>query len=416
MAQGLVMTAGGRVRGGRKTRQVDRSHGGRDGARPRAALGGWSKHATQGKGGRRFTTSLSATSPYPQSAVEVDVALMRELKENGFRSTRRTKLICTIGPATSGYEELEKLASNGMNVARLNMCHGSRQWHKQVFQRIRKLNRELGYSVAIMVDTEGSEVHIGDTKEPAEVQEGDEWTFTVRNLQTLGNSSVNEGDGNGSSSEQHKPTLPPYMAEVSYEAFAEDIKVKDDIISDGGMVRFQVKSVEGPDVKCVCAEPGILLPRANLTFRRHGKLLRARNAMLPTISAKDWVDIDFAIENDADLIAVSFVKTADTIRQLKSYLQSKCIPLGSDIVVPTELGTKGSGGSDADTSEYMPHVTPGVISKIESFDSIRNLNDIVAVSDGVMVARGDLGAQVRLATHAYSSSLAPYLSLPNAIH
>ena len=93
--------------------------------------------------------------------MDVDTALVKELKENGFRSTRRTKLVCTIGPATSGYDELELLAQNGMNVARLNMCHGKHDWHKQVIERIRKLNRELGYSLAIMVDTEGSEVHIG---------------------------------------------------------------------------------------------------------------------------------------------------------------------------------------------------------------------------------------------------------------
>jgi pyruvate kinase len=85
-----------------------------------------------------------------------------ELKENGFRSTRRTKLVCTIGPATCGFEELEALAVGGMNVARINMCHGTREWHKRVIERVRRLNEEKGFAVAIMMDTEGSEIHMGD--------------------------------------------------------------------------------------------------------------------------------------------------------------------------------------------------------------------------------------------------------------
>lgn len=85
-----------------------------------------------------------------------------ELKENGFRSTRRTKLVCTIGPNTSSFEQLEALAVGGMNVARINMCHGTRQWHRGVIERVRRLNEEKGFAVAIMMDTEGSEIHMGD--------------------------------------------------------------------------------------------------------------------------------------------------------------------------------------------------------------------------------------------------------------
>lgn len=94
--------------------------------------------------------------------IEVDAVTEAELKENGFRSTRRTKLICTIGPATCGSEQLEALAVGGMNVARINMCHGTREWHQRVIERVRRLNEEKGYAVAIMMDTEGSEIHMGD--------------------------------------------------------------------------------------------------------------------------------------------------------------------------------------------------------------------------------------------------------------
>lgn len=96
------------------------------------------------------------------SSIDVDSVTEAELKENGFRSTRRTKLICTIGPSTCGSEQLEALAVGGMNVARINMCHGTREWHRRVIERVRKLNEEKGYAVAIMMDTEGSEIHMGD--------------------------------------------------------------------------------------------------------------------------------------------------------------------------------------------------------------------------------------------------------------
>lgn len=95
-------------------------------------------------------------------SMDVDSVTEAELKENGFRSTRRTKLVCTIGPASCAPEQLEALAMGGMNVARLNMCHGTREWHTQVIRNVRSLNSEKGYSVAIMMDTEGSEIHMGD--------------------------------------------------------------------------------------------------------------------------------------------------------------------------------------------------------------------------------------------------------------
>lgn len=107
--------------------------------------------------------SVVATAVTTDTAgIEVDSVTEAELKENGFRSTRRTKLICTIGPATCGFEQLEALAVGGMNVARLNMCHGTRDWHRDVIRSVRRLNEEKGFAVAIMMDTEGSEIHMGD--------------------------------------------------------------------------------------------------------------------------------------------------------------------------------------------------------------------------------------------------------------
>lgn len=115
-----------------------------------------------GKGRKAEEALATSATPTVVSAIEVDTVTEAELKENGFRSTRRTKLVCTIGPATCGFEQLEALAVGGMNVARINMCHGTREWHRAVIQRVRRLNEEKGYAVAIMMDTEGSEIHMGD--------------------------------------------------------------------------------------------------------------------------------------------------------------------------------------------------------------------------------------------------------------
>nr|XP_023909488.1 pyruvate kinase isozyme A, chloroplastic [Quercus suber]POF14427.1 pyruvate kinase isozyme a, chloroplastic [Quercus suber] len=293
---------------------------------------------------------ISREEEYPVAAgsIEVDSVTETELKENGFRSTRRTKLVCTIGPSTCGFDQLESLAVGGMNVARINMCHGTRDWHRHVIQLVRRLNEDKGYAVAIMMDTEGSEIHMGDLggASSAKAEDGEIWTFSVRAFDS---------------------TLPERTINVNYDGFAEDVKVGDDLLVDGGMVRFEVIEKIGPDVKCRCTDPGLLLPRANLTFWRDGSLVRERNAMLPTISSKDWLDIDFGIAEGVDFIAISFVKSAEVIKHLKSYIAAR--------------------SRDGDIA---------VIAKIESIDSLKNLEEIVQASDGAMVARGDLGAQIPL--------------------
>ncbi|KAK9201586.1 hypothetical protein WN944_016792 [Citrus x changshan-huyou] len=281
-------------------------------------------------------------------AMEVDRATEAELKENGSRSKRRTKIVCTIGPRTCGFDELEALAVGGMNVARINMCHGTHEWHRKVIEHVRRLNEERGFAIAIMMDTQGSEIHMGDLggATSSKAEDGEIWTFTVRSF--------------GSN-------CPERTISVNYDGFAEDIKVGDELLVDGGMVRFVVTEKIGPDVICCCTDPGLLLPRANLTFWRNGSLVQEHNAMLPTISSKDWLDIDYGIAEGVDFIAVSFVKSAEVIKHLKSYIASR-----------------------------SPASNIAVIAKIESIDSLKNLNEIILASDGAMVARGDLGAQVPL--------------------
>ncbi|KAL1332052.1 pyruvate kinase isozyme A, chloroplastic-like [Arachis hypogaea] len=301
---------------------------------------------------RPSTSSLPrrhvSTADWSPTSIEVDAVTEAELRENGFRSTRRTKLVCTVGPATCGFEQLEALAVGGMNVARINMCHGTREWHREVIQRVRRLNDDKGFAVAIMMDTEGSEIHMGDLggASSAKAEDGEIWTFSVRAFDS---------------------TLPEHTVNVNYEGFAEDVKVGDELLVDGGMVRFEVIGKIGPDVKCLCTDPGLLLPRANLTFWRNGSLVRERNSMLPTISSKDWLDIDFGIAEGVDFIAISFVKSAEVIHHLRSYIAAR-----------------------------SPNSDVALIAKIESIDSLKNLEEIIQASDAAMVARGDLGAQIPL--------------------
>lgn len=291
---------------------------------------------------------LSTVAPdHTASVLEFDSLLEKELQDGDFRSTRRTKIVCTIGPACCSYDALEQMAASGMNVARLNMCHGTHEWHENVIDRIRQLNQENGYCIAIMVDTEGSEIHTREiATEGLKVEQGDDIIFTVRNPPPETINGV--------------PALG-----VSYDSFIEDVEVGDSIVVDGGMVALEVIDKAGPDVLARTVDPGLLLSRANLTFRRDGELVRGRNSMLPVITAKDWMDIDFAIRKGVDLLAVSFVKNADVIKNLRSYIETRA-----------------------------PGRSIELVAKIESYDCIPHIEEIIAAADGVMVARGDLGAQV----------------------
>jgi pyruvate kinase len=267
---------------------------------------------------------------------------------------RKTKLVCTIGPASCSYEALARLAEGGMSVARLNMCHGDAAWHGATIAAIRQVNRDLGTSVAVMVDTEGSEVHTGELDTPIELEEGAAVCLTVRQPPVVPSSLM---DG--------APVIPVSR----YETLVDELLPGDSVVVDGGMVELVVESRAGPDVRCTALERGLILSRAGLTFRRHGELIRGRSDLLPVITSKDWSDIDFALSAGVDFIAVSFVRSADVLQSLRSYAAARCAALGG--VAPPEL-----------------------IAKVEALDCLRNLDAVIAASDGVMVARGDLGAQI----------------------
>ncbi|XP_042065767.1 pyruvate kinase isozyme A, chloroplastic-like isoform X7 [Salvia splendens] len=288
---------------------------------------------------------VSPDSKSLEGALGFDVVTEVELREKGFLGLRKTKLVCTIGPACCSLDDLEKLAMGGMNVARLNMCHNTREWHQDLIRKIKKLNEEKGFCVSLMIDTEGSQIQVVDHGAPSTVkaEEGSVWFFTNEKF---------EGSR-------------PFTIQANYEGFAEGIQVGDEIVFDGGMATFKVVEKVGNDLRCQCTDPGLLLPRAKLSFWRDGKLVE-KNYQLPTLSPKDWSDIDFGISEGVDFIAMSFVNGADAVTHLKNYISTK-------------------------SSKSIQ-----VLAKIESLEALHKLHEIVAASDGIMIARGDLGVEIPL--------------------
>lgn len=249
-------------------------------------------------------------------------------------SCRKTKIVCTIGPSSSSREMIWKLAEAGMNVARLNMSHGDHASHKKTIDLVKEYNAQFEEKViAIMLDTKGPEVRSGDVPQPIILCEGQEFNFTIeRGVSTENTVSVN------------------------YDDFVNDVEVGDTLLVDGGMMSLVVKSKTKNLVKCEVVDGGELKSRRHLN-------VRGKSATLPSITDRDWEDIKFGVDNQVDFYAVSFIKDAKVVHQLKDYLK----------------------GRNADIH---------VIVKIESADSIPNLHSILSASDGAMVARGDLGAEL----------------------
>ncbi|KZV34541.1 pyruvate kinase isozyme G, chloroplastic-like [Dorcoceras hygrometricum] len=227
-----------------------------------------------------------------------------------------------------------KLAETGMNVARLNMSHGDHASHQKTIDLVNEYNAQFEEKVvAIMLDTKGPEVRSGDVSQPILLKEGQEFNFTIRR-------GINTED----------------TVSVNYDDFINDVEVGDILLVDGGMMSLAVKSKTHDLVKCKVIDGGELKSRRHLN-------VRGKSATLPSITEKDWEDIKFGVDNQVDFYAVSFVKDAKVVHELKDYLK----------------------GCSADIH---------VIVKIESADSIQNLHSIISASDGAMVARGDLGAEL----------------------
>ena len=249
---------------------------------------------------------------------------------------RKTKIICTIGPATESYDMLEQLALAGMNIVRLNMSHGDHESHAKVIKAVRTLNKKLKHPIALLMDTQGPEIRTGDICNELDLKKGDEISVVVRGEDDVEASSIR----------------------INYEDLIDDVHVGDKITVDNGLINLEVLSKEDRVMRCRVVDGGVL------KSKRHVNLPGIR-VNLPAITEKDKRDIEFAIEQDVDFIALSFVRAADDVLQLRELL-----------------------GDKADKIK--------IISKIEDQEGVKNLEEIVAVTDGVMVARGDLGVEIAI--------------------
>lgn len=248
---------------------------------------------------------------------------------------RKTKIICTIGPASESEEVLTQMVRAGMNVARLNFSHGTHEEHLEKIKRIRKVREELKQPIAIMLDTKGPEYRIGVFKEhQVELEEGQEFTFTTEDI---------EGDAT--------------RVSVSYKGMAEEMKTGDRILVNNGLVVCEVTSVDGHDVHTVVQAGGRLSDRKSMNFP--GKLLK-----MDFMSEQDKADLLFGIKNDVDYAAASFVSTKEDAQSMRDFLDA-------------------NGGGDID-----------IIAKIENRAGVENIEEISKVVDGIMVARGDLGVEI----------------------
>ena len=248
---------------------------------------------------------------------------------------RKTKIICTIGPASQDEKVLRKLMLAGMNVARLNFSHGTHEEHKAKIDTIKKLREELGLPIPIMLDTKGPEYRVGVFENgKITLKDGDTFTFTTDDI--VGN--------------QEKVS-------VSYKNLMDELEVGDTILVCNGLVIFKVKAIEGNDAICETVAGGVLSDHKSMNFP--GKVLDQ-----PFLSKQDQSDLLFGIENDVEFVAASFVSTGNDIRTMRKFLDEH-------------------GGSDIE-----------IIAKIENRAGVDNIEDICSVADGVMVARGDLGVEI----------------------
>lgn len=248
---------------------------------------------------------------------------------------RRTKIICTLGPATDVDGVLKDMVIAGMNVARFNFSHGSHEEHKTRMDLVKSVRKELGKPVGIMLDTKGPEIRTKTYKDgKIEIVEGQKFTLTTRDI---------EGDNT--------------IVSISYEGLPNDVKKGTIILIDDGLIAFEVESVEGTEIHCRALNGGPLSNRKSIN-------VPGIKLNMPYISEKDRSDIIFGCSQGIDFIAASFCRSAQDMRDLKAIL-------------------KEQGCEDVE-----------IIAKIENMEGVNNIDEILDEVNGIMVARGDLGVEV----------------------
>lgn len=248
---------------------------------------------------------------------------------------RKTKIICTLGPAVDNEDMIRALIRTGMNAARFNFSHGSHEEHLNRLNLLKSVRDSMGRPVAAILDTKGPEIRIRsfETKSIS-LEAGDSFTLTTREVQ-----------GNGS------------LVSVTYPELHKEVSVGQEILIDDGLVALKVEEINGQDIRCVVENGGAL--SANKSINIPGVHIH-----LPALTEKDVSDIQFGVENDFDFIAASFVRRAADVQAVREVLDR-------------------FGGQEI-----------RIIAKIENQEGVDNIDEILEAADGIMVARGDLGVEI----------------------
>lgn len=248
---------------------------------------------------------------------------------------KKTKIVCTMGPNTDNRKIMKELALNGMDVARFNFSHGDHAEHRHRLEILESVREELGIPIASLLDTKGPEIRTGKLKDGKKVtlKEGDLYTLTTEEI---------VGDET--------------RGYINYAGLAEDVKPGDRILIDDGLIELHVREVNGTDIVCRIENGGEL-------GEKKGVNVPGVRVKLPALTDKDKEDIRFGVDAGFDFVAASFVRNADAIREIREILDEK----GSAMQI---------------------------IAKIENEEGIENIDSIIEASDGIMVARGDMGVEI----------------------
>lgn len=248
---------------------------------------------------------------------------------------KKTKIVATIGPATDE-KVLRELFEEGLNVVRLNFSHGNHEEHKARIDTVKKLREEMNLPIGIMIDTKGPEIRLGRLKEEIILEDQDKFILTTRDL--IGDRTI---------------------VSASYQGLAKDVKEGDRILIDDGLVELIVEEIQNDeDIICRVVNGGSIKDHKGVNVPNV-------SINLPAITQKDIEDIKFGIENNVDFVAASFIRKPEDVLEIRKILEE-------------------NGGEDID-----------IISKIENQEGVNNIEEIIETSDGIMVARGDLGVEIQ---------------------
>lgn len=251
---------------------------------------------------------------------------------------KNTKIVCTLGPASSSPEILEAMVRAGMNVARLNFSHGKYEQFEEIIKNIRAISKKLDQPIAILQDLQGPKIRIAQAPEAGIAVEKDELITLTTNLK-------NADTGKKS------PIIP-----IDYTQLHQEVKKGDMLLVDDGLIELAVEKVTGTEIACRCVNQGVI-------HSRKGVNVPTTTLSLPSMTEKDHQDLEFGLSQDVDFVALSFVQTAKDIYELRKIIKAK-------------------------------KSKARVMAKIETRQAVTNLEEIIKIADAIMIARGDLGIEI----------------------